>query len=266
MTSMDLDTRTSGIQVLDRAASLLRLLADADRPLRVQELAEQSHLVASTTRRILLSLCENGLCEQVDGAYRLGIRLFELGSRVEAGLDLRSVSRGPLQCLSAATRLTTCLWVRYDDRAVVIDRFDGDYAFSGAPTVGTTQGLNEDAAPRVFLAWGTDHEIQTYWRRHRRLGDVTEDVRAALAEARELGYALTAKETSGVRQLAMPLFGYGEGNRPVAAISVAGLEPHFVDAGIESLVHDLREAADAISRGLGHGLGRAEQLRTPVSA
>jgi DNA-binding IclR family transcriptional regulator len=259
VTSLDGDARASGIQVLDRAASLLRLLADAEGPLRIQELAERSGLVASTTRRILVSLCDNGLCEQIDGAYRLGIRLFELGTRVESGFDLRSVSRPPLERLSAVTKLTTCLWVSHDDRAVVIDRFDGDYAFSGAPTVGTAQRSHDDAVPRVFLAWNTEREVQRHLRLYRRQDDVAENVLTALAETREQGFAVTTNSTSGVTQLAMPVFGHEQPNRPVAAVSIAGLEPHFLDQGNDRLVELLRQASDSISHNLGH-----PQTRTPA--
>jgi DNA-binding IclR family transcriptional regulator len=105
--------------------------------MRLGAVAEKAGLTPSTTRRILASLCDNGLCQQgTDGSYRLGLLLFELGSRVEAGFDLRERAQPALERLSALTHLTVFLCVRHENQATAIERIDGRYAFSLALTVG----------------------------------------------------------------------------------------------------------------------------------
>lgn len=251
------------IQVLDRAATLLRILGDARRPLRLGAIAEQARLSPSTTRRILSSLCANGLCAQSDdGSYRLGLLLFELGSRVEAGFDLRERAYPALVRLSELTHLTAFLCVRHDQRAIAIERIDGRYAFSLALTVGGTLPLHSGGAPRVFLAYESEAEVRRYLAEANPLERFTpntlvdlDDLLKDLRQVRERGYVISNEDvTPGVAALAAPVFGHLDSATPVAAISVAGLVPHVLGEQQDSLLSLLLETAELISRELGHGL------------
>lgn len=255
--------KATQIQVLDRAVNLLRILGDAHRPLRLGAIAEQAQLSPSTTRRILSSLCANGLCAQDrDGSYRLGLVLFELGSRVEAGFDLRERAYPALVRLSELTHLTAFLCVRHEHRAIAIERIDGRYAFSLALTVGGTLPLHSGGAPRVFLAHDSEADVRRYVAEAAPLERFTsnslieiEDLLADVREVRERGYVISTEDvTPGVAALAAPVFGHGDAAKPVAAISVAGLVPHVLGEQQEFLVSLLLETAELISRELGHGL------------
>lgn len=73
------------IAVLDRAFSVLEVLARSGRPLSLAELAEESRLPKPTVHRILKSLRDLGYVEQTDrGAYGLSERL---GSLRQFGRD-----------------------------------------------------------------------------------------------------------------------------------------------------------------------------------
>jgi DNA-binding IclR family transcriptional regulator len=257
------------IQVLDRAATLLRVLADARGPLRLGTIAEQAKLSPSTTRRILSSLCANGLCAQgSDGSYRLGLLLFELGSRVEAGFDVRERAHPALVRLSELTHLTAFLCVRDERRAIAIERIDGRYAFSLALTVGGTLPLHSGGAPRVFLAYDSEAEVRQYVSQAAPLERFTpkslvelDDLLADLRAVRERGYVVSDEDvTPGVAALAAPVFGHLDVAKPVAAISIAGLVPHVLGEQKEFIVTLLLETAGLISRELGHG------LETPTGA
>jgi DNA-binding IclR family transcriptional regulator len=263
------EERGSGIQVVDRAVGLMRALAEADGPQRLRDLADRVDLSPSTTRRILASLCQHQLCEQTpEGTYRLGLALFELGSRVEADLDIRTRSLPALKRLSDASHLTAFICVQRDERAIAIERVDGRYAFSLALTVGGSLPLYAGAASRALLAHLPEEEAT------RLLGEepleaFTErtlvDPRQILAdmrETRERGYAISDEDvTPGVAALGMPVFGHLFSDRPVAAVSVAGLVPQVLGDGRDDLLAQLREAAEEISRELGHGLGEDRPQR-----
>jgi DNA-binding IclR family transcriptional regulator len=251
------------IQVIDRAISLLRILGAAQGPMRLGQIADKAELTPSTTRRILSSLCEHGACTQgSDGAYRLGLLLFELGSRVEAGFDLRERALPALERLSALIHLTVFLCVRHENAATAIERIDGRYAFSLALTVGGSLPLHVGAAPRVFLAYDSEGEIRQYLdyagpleRFTERTLVEAEDVIADLRESRERGYVISDEDvTPGVAALGAPIFGHQGEGKPVAAISVAGLVPQVLGEKRELLVDLLVETAELISRDLGHGL------------
>jgi DNA-binding IclR family transcriptional regulator len=252
----------SQIQVIDRAVGLLRVLAEADEPQGLREIARRGSLSPSTTRRILASLCHHQLCEQTpEGSYRLGLALFELGTRVEADLDIRTRSLPALKRLSEESHLTAFICVQRDERVIAIERVDGRYAFSLALTVGGSLPLYAGAASRALLAHMPEDEVQRLLEIHppeqmteRTLVD-PKDVLADMRETRRRGYVISDEDvTPGVAALGMPVFGHVS-DRPVAAISVAGLVPQVIGDDFDRLLGQLRETAEEISRELGHGLG-----------
>src|ERR1700744_1653433 len=58
------------------------------------QIAETSGIPKSTTHRLLVELVREGLVEELpDRTYRLGVRLWELGSRTPGALGVREVAR-----------------------------------------------------------------------------------------------------------------------------------------------------------------------------
>lgn len=253
----------SQIQVIDRAVALMRALSAADGPLGLRDLSRRVGLSPSTTRRILASLAYHGLCEQTPaGTYRLGLVLFELGSRVQADLDVRARSLHALQRLSEESHLTAFLCVLRDDRMIAIERIDGRYAFSLALTVGGSLPLHAGGVSRALLAHlpeedalrllGTGPRERFTERTLTEVKEIVADMRAV----RERGYSVSDEDvTPGVAAIGIPVFGHLFDDRPVAAVSVAGLVPQVLGDDRERLIGLLREAAAEISRELGHGLG-----------
>lgn len=261
------------IQVLDRAVALMRVLAEADEPQRLRDIAERTGLSPSTSRRILASLAQHQLCEQTEeGTYRLGLALFELGRRVEADLDIRTRSLPALKRLSDSSHLTAFVCVQREERAIAIERVDGRYAFSLALTVGGSLPLNAGAASRALLAYVPDNEAGRLFEQGKperfteRTLVETKALLADMARTREQGYVISDEDvTPGVAAIGMPVFGHLVSDRPVAAISVAGLVPQVLGDGFDELLGMLREAAEEISRELGHGLG-GSALEPPPTA
>jgi DNA-binding IclR family transcriptional regulator len=257
------------IQVIDRAVALMRVLAEADVPLRLRDLSERGALSASTTRRIMVSLCQHGLCEQTpEGRYALGLALFELGSRVEANLDIRTRSLPALRALSDSSHLTAFICVQREERAIAIERIDGRYAFSLALSVGGSLPLHAGGASRALLAYLPEEEIirliaeNPRQRFTSRTLVETEEILADLRASRERGYVISNEDvTEGVAAIGMPIFGHLFHDRPVAAISIAGLVPQVLGDDLDELLRQLRNAAEEISRELGHGLIEAPSER-----
>lgn len=269
-----MQSSASQIQVIDRAVGLLRVMADAREPMRLRDLAAAAGLSASTTRRILSSLCHHQLCEQTpQGTYRLGLALFELGTRVEANLDIRTRSLPALQRLSEVSHLTVFLCVQRDGRAIAIERIDGRYAFSLALSLGGSLPLHVGAAPRVLLAYMPEEEALSLLEQHppKRYTERTltgrEEIRADMRLSRERGYVISDEElTIGVAAIGMPVFGHLSADRPVAAISIAGLVPQVLGEHLEELLTMLRATANEISRELGHGLSDEPPARSAIPA
>ena len=236
----------------------------ADEPLGLRDLSRRVGLSPSTGRRILASLAHHGLCEQTpEGTYRLGLVLFELGSRVQADLDVRTRSLPALQRLSDESHLTAFLCILRGERVIAIERIDGRYAFSLALGVGGSLPLHAGAVSRALFAHLPEEEALDvlgpgpYKAFTERTLTEREEILADLREIRERGYAISDEDvTPGVAAIGVPVFGHLFEDRPVAAISVAGLVPQVLGEGRERLIGLLRDAAAEISRELGHGLGK----------
>ena len=250
----------TAVQSIDRATAILRVLATASPSMRLTEVAAQAGLSLTTTHRLLASLVDNGLCERdPDGAYRLGLMLLELGKRVQAGLDLRERSRPWLERLADQTHLTSFLCVRSDDRAVCLERVAGRDAFTLALEAGGSLPLYVGGAPRVLLAYDSDEEIRAYLDARMPLQSFTANtptdpasIVTDLADSRARGWVISDEDvTLAVAAIGAPVFAAVDHDRPVAAISVAGLRPHVLGSEEDGIVAALLETADAISAALG---------------
>jgi len=88
---------TSSIQVIARVSRLLETLAAHDEPVSLKTLSIATELHPSTAFRILASLIEHGFVERsMAGHYRLGVRLLQLGNRVQNRGDRRPAVRPTL--------------------------------------------------------------------------------------------------------------------------------------------------------------------------
>src|ERR1700744_5717725 len=69
------------LQSLDRAVSVLELLADSEGPLSLAEVCERMDLHKSTAHRALMVLERTGLIERTpENRFRLGLKRYEVGS------------------------------------------------------------------------------------------------------------------------------------------------------------------------------------------
>jgi DNA-binding IclR family transcriptional regulator len=256
------------IQVIDRAVTLLDLLAASERPVGMTELARGAGLSKTTTRRVLASLERHKLCERTpEGQYRLGLKLFELGMFVQERLDLRERSRAELTRLAEASKLTAFLCIREDRRAICIERIDGPYAHSLALRLGGALPLHTGAAPLVLLAYCSDEEVEQYLEHEplhdgltERTATTREEILARVHSVRERGYAVSNQDvTTGVAAIGAPVFDHSR--TLVASISVSGLTPHVLGKNEGPLVEQVCAAAAAVSRELGFETARVAGAR-----
>lgn len=256
------------VQVIDRAAALLDELAADSRAKSLAALSVASGLSKTTARRVLASLEQHGFCERTaTGEYRLGLRLFELGTLVRERLDLRERSRPALEWLAEMRHLTVYLCVREADRAVCIERIDGRFAHTLALRVGGTQPLHAGASPLVLLSYTSDENVERYLARAGGLEKLTARtmtsmvaVWRAVSACRARGFAVSREDvTDGVAAIGAPVFDHA--GTVVAAVSLSGLTPHVLGANEQRLIEDVRAAAARISRELGFA-GEAMHIRS----
>jgi DNA-binding IclR family transcriptional regulator len=248
----------SPIQVIDRAVTLLDELAADSRPKSLAALSAASGLSKTTARRVLASLEQHGFCERTTAGYRLGLRLFELGTLVRERLDLRERSTPALEWLAETTHLTVFLCVREDDRAICIERIDGRFAHTLALRLGGTLPLHTGAAPLVLLAYSSDDEVERYLAASfgqlqgftSRTMTSPEAVREAVYECRARGFVVSNQDvTDGVAAIGAPVFDHM--GAVAAAVSLSGLTPHVLGDNQPRIVDAVCTAAARTSKELG---------------
>jgi IclR family acetate operon transcriptional repressor len=131
------------------------------------DLAAELGVDRSTGWRLARSLEGIGWLQQDGdtGRYRLGLRLFELGTRALDGFDIRAEARRVMAELVTATGESADLAVRDGDAAVFVDTIDGTNEVRAFTRSGQRAGLHAIAAGKVFLAHMPEAEVDAYLRR-----------------------------------------------------------------------------------------------------
>jgi DNA-binding IclR family transcriptional regulator len=104
--------------VLGRSASIMEAFSGGRRVLSLAELNKRTRLPKSTLHRLLDQLCQVGWLEREHGGYRIGLRMFELGTLAEEGNRLHDAAFPHLQALASRTGLAAQLAIL--DRAEVV--------------------------------------------------------------------------------------------------------------------------------------------------
>lgn len=151
VTGVESDSR-SGVQVLARAAEILRLLHAYPAGLSQTEIGERLDLARSTVSRLLLALEAEGFVVSpgARARYRLGPELTRLAAaaRRQSWLDLHPL----LADFSYEIGETVDLSVLEGDRAVFIDQVVADNRLRAVSSVGDAFPLHASANGKAFLA------------------------------------------------------------------------------------------------------------------
>lgn len=257
--------RTAGPRAVEpgrrRTASgkILGVLAtfDLDHPaLGLSEIARRASLPLSTTHRLVAELSGwGGLERGGDGRYRIGLRLWEVGSLAPRGLGLREAAMPYLNDLYEATHENVQLAVREGIEVVFVDRIAGRHAVPVLTRVGLRFPMSATGVGLVLLAHAPEEvqELALAAPMERFTERTIVDpvlLRQVLAEVRRTGFAVSDRQvTMDALSVAAPITGPDGG--VVAALSVVvqaeGAQPR-------ELAPAVRAAARGISRTLGSPL------------
>ena len=154
---------TSSIQVIDRMAGLLQLLAASDSPLTLKQLSLDAGLASSTCFRILASLKQHGFIEQDSNhRYHLGQVLHYLARKAPRAFDLRERARPVMEKLSIETQETVNLSRREGDELVYIERVLSPRAVRADVAVGKRSPLHVTAVGKLILGAMSQADFDAY--------------------------------------------------------------------------------------------------------
>ncbi|HLJ90211.1 MAG TPA: IclR family transcriptional regulator [Candidatus Angelobacter sp.] len=246
------------VQVLDRALAILDVLSADGPDLSLGEISEKLGLHKSTAHRLIMVLERHKLIERnsVNGRYRLGLKLFELGTRAVSRLDLRERARPVLERLVLETSETVHLCILDDTEVVYLDKVEPTRSVRMASSVGRRNPAHCTAVGKAMLAYLPEAQVEAIVRK---LGfkamtanTITNfhDLKVELAAIRERGYAVDNEEIEeGVRCVSCVVRDFSGG--PVAAVSVSGPSFRLTMEKTKTLSRPVMTAANTLSMELG---------------
>ncbi|WP_432862209.1 IclR family transcriptional regulator [Microbispora rosea] len=251
------------VQSIERAAAILRLLAQGSGRLGLTEIANSLGLARGTAHGILRTLQLVGFVEQDEatGKYQLGAALLHLGTSYLDVNELRSRAINWADALAARSGEAVRIGTHLQGKVLVVHHvFRPDDSLQTLD-VGMLLPMHATAIGKVLLAYDAnaaaalhdavqDGELEQFTRRtvrtHREMSRV-------LTTVREHGWASDADEAGmGEAGVAAPIRGYG--GLVVGAMGISGATERICDPGGRprpDLVGYVRDAARAVSRDLG---------------
>ncbi len=254
----DKETDTALVQSVDRALTILEVLATEREDVGLGDLAAHLGVHKSTVFRLLGTLEAHDLVAQQNerGRYRLGLGLVRLSAVANLGMDLVQLVRPAAQDLNVATGETVNLAVLSDSTVLYVDQLFGTAALQTHSWVGQRIPAHATSNGKVLLAFSDDAQLvprlcaEGLERYAARTLTQPKALAAEIAVVREQGWAISRDELEeGLLAIAAPVFDADD--VLVASISVSG--PSF---RLESRTQELRElvvaAGFAASTRLGH--------------
>ncbi len=251
----------SQVPALDRALSILELLAQHPDGMRMREIAEKLELPANSVFRITATLEERGylLREGEDMRYTLSRKLLSLGYAAIGEDKLIEHALDVMQLLRDETQETVLVGVRADTQGVVLEQVAATQPVKFLVDPGTHFPLHTSAPGKVFVAFlpPVEREVLLKKLKFTRYNDRTLDTRvkfeAELTDVQAQGFGLDrGEQIEGLHCVGAPIFSHR--GYPIAAIWVTGPSFRFPAANLPKIGVKVVAAAERISQRFGYKL------------
>jgi DNA-binding IclR family transcriptional regulator len=247
----------TGIQSVQRAATILRSFTETEAELGVTTLSERLGLHKSTVSRLLSTLHHEGFVEQnaETGKYRLGLGLVSLAGYALEHIDLRRIAQPHLAALAELTQETINVTVLDGSECVNIERVASPRLIRYVGSIGRRTPLHCTSTGKVLLAYMTPPEQDALL--PKKLTRYTaktivdrQTLEQMLIQVRAQGYAVAREEfEEDLTAVAAPICNHI--SRVIATVSISGPTYRLETGKIETFLKPLQETARKISTQLG---------------
>ena len=241
----------ANMRSLDRAIDVLSALQDANKPLRLSEIARQTTLHVATTQRILNVLVERGYVARTGDGYTAGPAALAAAHAFVVTNPLSVLSQPTLQQLAVSTGYTASMYVRVELSRVLIARVESDKPLNYVLPVGERLPLHVGSAGKIILADMPAADIDQVLAA---AGDVT------LASGQPLDRSALDAELDKIRgdrhavSISERQYGIASVMAPVrtpddvlvGVLGVTGPAEEFTEAKLGQLIPEVRRAATAL--------------------
>jgi IclR family KDG regulon transcriptional repressor len=246
------------IESVAKALTILMLFKFNKPEWGVSEIARELGMQKSTVFRLLATMQDFGFVRKTHSGtnYRLGMRLFELGSVVANTFDLRDIALSYLHKVSERTGETVHLGVLNETEVISIETVDGSNTLKSNILIGKRTPLYCTSVGKAILAF------QPLQEQMKIIGKINfikftkntitnpQEFLAELELTRRRGYALDDMEHEvGVSCIAAPI--WDSAGRALASLSVSGPSIRITRSKIPELAQLIVRTTKEISKELG---------------
>jgi DNA-binding IclR family transcriptional regulator len=242
---------------LAKGLNILEALARSDGPRGVSELGRELGMTRSNAHRLLQTLSALGFVrhDPALGQYEATLRLFELGSAVVSGRDIRTVSQPLMQQLRQRVDENVILSVRDGCEIVVLDRVEGTRTLRTYTPLGSRNPMHCTSAGKLLLAYAPEAVVEAAQQRLEKFTVRTittvSRLNNELERVRTQGYATAQAEwREDVGGVCAPI--RKSDGTVAAALGVSGPIGRFKAAQIKAHLPHLLETTREINRRLGY--------------
>lgn len=250
-----------GIQSMELGLRVLAVLAQARGPMALRDLSAAAGVSPSKAHRYLVSLRRCGYVQQdrISGHYDLGEMSLHLGLAAMNRLNVVRIATDAVIELNQRLDQTVLVSIWGERGPVVVGWYDSSEVVVCNLSVGSIFPLLRTATGRIFLAY-LPRRTTTPFVAAELAGVVAKvpmsrirtmtDVETLIQQVRRQRLAQTQDElVAGLTAVAAPVFDHQ--GRIVAAIAMISITGSLDFHNPGSPVHELRAAADEVSRRLG---------------
>lgn len=261
MSQNDVINKSSQIRSISKALNIIELLAETRQELSLSEISRRLGFAKSTAHGLLSTLRDFEYVEQsfFTGRYKLGLRLFEIGSIVAHGWDLRVNAVPHIQNLFDQLGETVHLVVLDKGEVLYIDKRESRQPMRIVSQVGTRLPAHCTGVGKVLLAHLGNAELKriiaTRGLARYTKNTITDQkkLEEELALIRTREYAVDNEEImDNLRCIAAPI--RDQTGKVIAAISVSMPTIRFSEEQFNQMVASVKQTASNISSDLGYRL------------
>lgn len=247
-----------GVQVIERALSIIELLAHEKEGLGITEISNKLKLNKSTVHRIAATLTKHGYLQKTPlSSYKIGMRFIQISSGYLSNLELTTEAKPFLTELAHKVRLPVHLGILDSLEIIYIDKVDVINSIRLYSQIGRRTSIHSSSLGKIILSELSDAELKNLLSNYEfkastenTITDIDKFIEE-IKNARKKGYAIdNCENDENIRCIAAPVYDYRK--KIIAALSITGSTealPKENDDIISSLAV---ETAYKISKKLGY--------------
>lgn len=229
----------------------------------VTELAQEMGANKSTVYRFMADLSKLGVLYKhpISEKYSLGLKLFELGGRVNLKSAFIDKTHPELIEVSKSITETVHLAVLKNNKVFYVDKVESPQGLKLSSQIGSYNPAYATALGKVLLAFLPDstrqQAIEIIFDKKSKLSLTTntitssKNIKTELRQVKEQGYAIDKEELElGLICVAVPIFNLN--NEVVASLSASGPANRFEESEVSNYVATLKKGAIAIQQKIGY--------------